>query len=243
VRWSRSGRETLVDLELRKVPSYVYGVGLGTFYFAGFTSIFLILTLYLQTGLHYSALQAGATGTSFAIGSAVAAFLGGRLVNRFGRILVVIGLVLVGVGLLAIDLLVPHLSGHVGLKLAPALLVAGLGGGMVITPNVTLTLAEVNPAQAGSGGGMLQTAQRVGSAIGVAIVLAQFFTHVAATKGQDYAGAFSTGLRTTVALIGVALLFGLADLVRRRAAQNHPEPRHALPEPEPRHALQEGAGR
>ena len=40
---------------------------------------------------------------------------------------------------------------------------------------MTLTLAEVDPRRAGSGGGMLQTAQRVGSAIGVAVVLAQFF--------------------------------------------------------------------
>ncbi len=235
-RWRARGHETLIELTLLKVRSYVFGVILGTFYFAGFTSIFLILTLYLQTGLHYSALEAGATGTSFALGSAVAAFAGGRLVGRFGRLLVVVGLLLVGAGLLTIDLLVPHLDGHVGLKLAPALLVAGLGGGMVITPNVTLTLAEVNPAQAGSGGGMLQTAQRVGSAIGVAIVLAQFFEHIAASKGQDYAGALSAGLRTTVVFVGVALLFGLADLVRRRTAEQHPELRHALPEPEPRHA-------
>lgn len=235
-RWRDRGKETLIELSLLRVRSYVFGLVLGTFYFAGFTSIFLILTLYLQTGLHYSALQAGATGTSFAVGSAVAAFLGGRLVQRFGRYLVVAGLVLVAVGLLAVDLLVPHLSGHVGLTLAPALLVAGLGGGLVITPNVTLTLAEVNPAQAGSGGGMLQTAQRVGSAIGVAIVLAQFFDRVAASRGQDYAGALSTGLRTTVGFVGVALLFGLADLVRRRSADARPEPRHAMPEPEPRHA-------
>ena len=60
VLWSRQGNETLVDLSLRQVPSYVFGVSLGTFYFAGFTAIFLILTLYLQEGLGYSALQAGA---------------------------------------------------------------------------------------------------------------------------------------------------------------------------------------
>ncbi|WP_375431216.1 MFS transporter [uncultured Friedmanniella sp.] len=234
--WRSRGHETLIELSLLRVRSYVFGVVLGSFYFAGFTSIFLILTLYLQTGLHYSALQAGATGTSFAIGSAVAALLGGRLVQRFGRYLVVAGLVLVAAGLVAVDLLVPHVTNHVGLTLAPALLVAGLGGGLVITPNVTLTLAEVNPAQAGSGGGMLQTAQRVGSAIGVAIVLAQFFDEVAASRGQDYAGALSTGLRTTLGFVGVALLFGLADLVRRRTVDQHPEPRHAMPEPEPRHA-------
>ena len=75
-----------------------------------------------------------------------------------------------------------------GLKLAPAFLVAGIGGGLVISPNVTLTLAEVDPRRAGSGGGMLQTVQRVGSAIGIAVVLALFFAALATGDG-DYARA------------------------------------------------------
>ena len=95
------------------------------------------------------------------------------------------------------------------------MLLAGFGGGLVISPNVTLTLAEVDPRRAGSGGGMLQTAQRVGSAIGVAVVLAQFFAALATSAG-DYGAALSVSLRTTIALIGVALVFAVLDLVRRR---------------------------
>ena len=143
----------MINLRLLKVPAYVFGLSLGTFYFAGFTAIFLVVTLYLQVGLHYTALQAGLTTTPFAVGGAVSALVSGRLVERFGRWLAVVGLLGVIAGLLIIDLLVPHLSGMVGLKLAPAFLLAGLGGGFVVTPNVTLTLAEVDPAEAGSGGG------------------------------------------------------------------------------------------
>ena len=127
-------------------------------------------------------------------------------------------LVTVAAGLLAIDLLVPHLTSLVGVKLIPAFLVAGIGGGLVITPNVTMTLAEVDPKRAGSGGGMLQTAQRVGSGIGVAVVLAQFFGALASSHG-NYARALSVSLRTTLLLILVALAFALADLVRRTSSQ------------------------
>jgi EmrB/QacA subfamily drug resistance transporter len=215
--WSRRGRETLIDLPLLRVRSFVLGLSLGTFYFAGFTAVFLVLTLYLQVGLGYSALAAGATQTPFAVGSAVASVLGGRWLARIGRGLAVIGLVLVIAGLLAVDLLAPTLESQIGLKLAPLLLVAGFGGGLVISPNVTLTLAEVDPRRAGSGGGMLQTAQRVGSAIGVAVVLAQFFAALA-TSGGDYGAALSDSLRTTIALIAVALVFAVLDLVRRRTA-------------------------
>jgi uncharacterized membrane protein len=75
---------------------------------------------------------------------------------------------------------------------------------------------------------MLQTAQRVGSAIGVAIVLAQFFDSVAASRGQDYAAALTTSLRTTVGFVVLALIFALADLLRRRSRQGEAAPRRAL---------------
>lgn len=238
--WRSRDKASLIELSLLKSGPYMVGLSLGTFYFAGFTSIFLITTLYLQTGLHYSALQAGLTQMPFAIGSAISAWVGGRLVQRFGRLLVVIGLFLVVFGLVSIDLLLPGFNGMVGLKLAPSFLIAGIGGGLVISPNVTLTLAEVNPAQAGSGGGMLQTAQRVGSAIGVALVLAQFFAQLAANRG-DFPHAVSVSLRTTVGLVGVALVLGVIDLLRRRTPKVQAEHRASTTvrdsQAQPKHAL------
>ena len=113
--------------------------------------------------------------------------------------------------------MVPRIDGLEGLKLAPAFLVAGIGGGLVISPNVTLTLAEVDPRRAGSGGGMLQTVQRVGSAIGIAVVLALFFAALAAGDG-DYARALSVSLRATIGFVVAALVFATLDLVRRGRA-------------------------
>ncbi len=84
-RCARAGNEPLIDLELFRVRSYWLGSLLILLYFAGFTSIFFVSTLYLQSGLHYSALQAGLTITPFALGSGIAAGIGGRLVDRFGR--------------------------------------------------------------------------------------------------------------------------------------------------------------
>lgn len=213
--WNRRGAATLVDLSLLRVRSYMLGLVLGTVYFAGFTSLFLVLTLYLQEGLHYDALLAGVTSMPFAIGSAVSASVGGKFVYTFGRRMVVSGLVLVIVGLIGLDLVVGRVDHHIGVWLIAPLAVTGFGGGLVISPNVTLTLAEVDVRHAGSGGGMLQTAQRVGSAIGVAVVLAQFFSELAGTHG-DFARALSVSLRTTIGLVVAALLLGLLDLLTRR---------------------------
>jgi EmrB/QacA subfamily drug resistance transporter len=223
--FSARGNATLVDLSLLRVRSYMLGLSIGTLYFAGFTSIFLVLTLYLQNGLGYDALEAGLTQMPFAIGSAVASTVGGRLVSRLGRPLVVAGLALVAGALLTIDLLVSHLHGDVGIKLAAPLLLAGIGGGLVISPNVTLTLSEVDPRHAGSGGGMLQTAQRVGSAIGIAVVLAQFFSVLRSEHG-DFTAALSTSMHTTVGFVILALVLGLVELVvpARKYPEEEPVP-------------------
>lgn len=77
VAWERHCWLPLVDLSLFSLRSYRYGVLLGLLYFAGFTPIFFIFTLFLQRGLGYSALQAGAAITPFAVGSGVAAMVGG----------------------------------------------------------------------------------------------------------------------------------------------------------------------
>ena len=102
----RQGRAPLVDFELWHRRSYAVGVVLALLYYAGFTSIFFVLTLFLQSGLGYSALEAGLATTPFAVGGAVGAWYGGRLVTRHGRALVVIGLGVTVVGLVAADLVV-----------------------------------------------------------------------------------------------------------------------------------------
>jgi EmrB/QacA subfamily drug resistance transporter len=220
-------REPLVDLRLYRFRSYSLGMAIAALYFAGFTAIFFIFTLYLQSGLGYSALIAGLATTPFALGSAVAAAIGGRIVNRIGRPLVATGLVAVVVGLSAIVLLLgagPS-RGQVPWLTAAPLLVAGLGGGLVVSPNLTLTLSQVPVEEAGSAGGVLQTSQRLGSAIGIAAVGSLFFSSLAASNG-DWALAFRHGLVLCAGLIGLALIAAAIDVLaghrRSAAARNRP---------------------
>ncbi|WP_369182203.1 MFS transporter [Streptomyces sp. Y1] len=215
VGWERAygrRREPLVSLALFAVRPYAAGVLLSLVYFAGFTAIFFIFTLYLQAGQHYSALKAGLAITPFAVGSGVAAAVGGRLVSRLGRRLVVLGLVMVLLGLLGSALAVQLWSGpSVGWTTALPLLVAGAGSGLVIAPNQTLTLQQVPLTRAGSAGGVLQTAQRVGSAVGIAVVGSVFFAH-AAGPHPDWAYAFQLGVTVAAGLVLAALLVALTDV-------------------------------
>ncbi|MFF5219308.1 MFS transporter [Micromonospora sp. NPDC000442] len=219
-RYARHG-PPLFDVRLFRHRSYALGSTIALLYFGGFTAIFFIFTLYLQNGRGYSALVAGAAITPFALGSAVASAVGGRLVNRYGRPLVAIGLVgvVTGLGLAALAIeLAPRAP--VPWVTALPLLVAGIGSGLVIAPNQTLTLTEVPVPQAGSGAAMLQTGQRIGSAAGIAVVGAVFFSALA--DGADaWSRAFERSLLTSAAIIALALVAAAVDIIsnhRRRAS-------------------------
>lgn len=56
--------------------------------------------------------------------------------------------------------------------MAVPLLIAGVGGGMIILPNLTLALQNMPVAMAGAAGGAVQAATRIGAAIGSAVPIA-----------------------------------------------------------------------
>jgi EmrB/QacA subfamily drug resistance transporter len=219
-RYSRRGKEPLVDLVLFRLRSWSFGAAMITLFFAGFTPLFFVFTLYLQTGLGYSALEAGLAITPFAVGSAVSAAIGGRVVHRFGRSLVAGGLLLVVVGFvgtLGAVWLVPE-RGTGWATLVP-LLVGGLGTGLVISPNQALTLSEVPVERAGTAGGLLQVGQRIGAAVGIAAVGSVFFARAAATRG-DFASAFDHGMLVATGFVVAALVVAVVDvLVDRRVSR------------------------
>ncbi|PRY17459.1 EmrB/QacA subfamily drug resistance transporter [Kineococcus rhizosphaerae] len=237
-RQGRQGREPVVDGELVRTPSFSVGALVGIAYFAGFTGIFLVVTLYLQSGLGFAPWQAGLVQTPFAVLSGLFAQIGGRQVARRGRGVVVVGLVVVAAGLAAADLVAASVQGTGGaVALSACLAVAGAGSGLVISPNQTLALADVPPRVAGVAGGVLQTGQRVGSAVGVAATTAIFFSTVvgaglggkarAAGSGdvpaavqEVFGKALSHGLRVSLGLVLLALVLAVVDL-RRRVGHQH----------------------
>jgi len=218
-RYRRRGREPMVDLALFGRRSYTFGAAVALAYFVGFTGVFFIYALFLQDGMGYTALQSGLASTPFALGSAVGAWLGGRVITRIGSRLVAAGLVLVIVGLLASWVAIGLVdSPAVGWAVAAPFLVAGLGSGLVIAPNQTLALSEVPPRQGGAAGGVLQTGQRIGSAAGIAAVGSLYYSRLASTGG-DFSAAVRDGFVLIVAFVAVALAIAIADIVVDRRGQ------------------------
>jgi MFS family permease len=193
-------------------------------YFVGFSGIWLVFALYFQRGLGYTPLQSGLAVTSFAIGSAVSAALAGRLVTRYGRWLTVWGLTGVAVGLAATALVLDVTpAAWAGRAAALPLLIAGIGGGAVISPNITLTLECVPSRMGGAAAGALQTGQRIGSAVGTATLAAVFYGVV--SHSGHYRSAIGAALLTGTGFVCLALLVAVLELRlrRRRALRAEPD--------------------
>ena len=162
------GTQPLLDPRLfTTVRGYAVGAGVGTLYFIGFSGVWLVFALFYQHGLGFSPLESGLVVTPFALGSAVGAAVSGRLVDRLGRLLTVGGLTGVILGLGGTALLLRFAPLDIAPWIAaPVLFLGGVGGGCVISPNITMTLRDVPVHMAGAAGGALQTGQRLGAAGG-----------------------------------------------------------------------------
>jgi EmrB/QacA subfamily drug resistance transporter len=171
-RVEKAGGNPLVPPRLFAHVSFTGGVLLALVYFAAFTSIFFTIALLWQAGLGHTALQSGLVVSPFAIGLIGGASQSDTLAVRFGRNVLVAGLGMVAVGITAVWLvlaLTPSAS-YSGWQLVVPLLIAGVGSGFFIAPNVDFIVATVNPEDAGAASGVIGTMQRVGSAIGIAII-------------------------------------------------------------------------
>ncbi|MGW4567252.1 MFS transporter [Streptomyces sp. NPDC004561] len=218
IQWQRRlvarGGQPLLDPRLfTTVRGYAVGAGVGTLYFIGFSGVWLVFALFYQHGLSFSPLWSGLAVTPFALGSAIAAVVSGRLVDRFGRLLTVWGLagVIAGLGGTALLLRFAPLE-TAPWPAAPLLFLGGIGGGFVVPPNITLTLRDVPVRMAGAAGGALQTGQRLGAAVGTAALPGLFYLVLG--RSGDYRGALVTAL--AAALVGMAAALALATFDWRR---------------------------
>ena len=216
-RYEAKGRSPMVDMNLFATRSFANGALLVSLYFMGMTSVWVLVAIFLQEGHGWDALPAGMIGLPGAIGSVFSAPWAGKHVFRFGRPIVAWGIVVALTGILGTILvaLLNQLTGlPVWVMIFPLTLV-GMAGGLVISPNQALTLADVPLKYAGAAGGVLQTGQRVGTAVGIAGITAVFFGFMP-LLGWD--SGFMIAFGVIGAIITIALIVAIVDHFMSRAA-------------------------
>jgi EmrB/QacA subfamily drug resistance transporter len=140
---------------------------------AGFA---LVLTVYVQTGLGWSAIHAGFTLLPFSLGAFVGTAISVPLGMKLGKVVMVAGAALQSVATVWVLATVHgQADGLSTWDLVPALVVSGIGLGMLVVPLVDVALATVPTTEAGAASGAYGTVQQVGAALGVAVVGTVFF--------------------------------------------------------------------
>ncbi|MDO5063456.1 MAG: MFS transporter [Actinomyces bowdenii] len=215
-RYAGRGRSPMVNLELFRIPSFAFGSLTIAIYFMGYTAVWLIVVQYVQTGLGLSALASGLISVPSALASGISSAAAGRRAARAGRAMVLWGMILGIIGMTA-SIGVVHLQASAGWSpwwMAVSLGILGIGQGMVVTPNQTLSLADVPVEHAGAAGGVMQTGQRIGTSIGIAMITGLAFA-VAARRG--WGTATQVGLALEVLIIALAAVVAAVDLRVSRA--------------------------
>jgi EmrB/QacA subfamily drug resistance transporter len=226
VGWERRHPEPLMRFGILRIRTVlganVAGFILGTALFA----MFLMLTLYMQQVLGYSAMKTGVAYLATAGTAIVWSGVSAQLVNRLGvKPVLITGMVFLSAGLVYFTQV--SVGGSYLGDLLPGFLLIAVGMGFSFVPISIAALAGVQPAEAGLASGLINTSQQIGGALGIAALsaVATSRTESAAETGtalphalvNGFHGAFWGG--TIVALVGV---LAAITLIRREELDTAP---------------------
>jgi len=211
--WYQSRRDkksgsALVPPSLFHSRGYSAGVLTSFSFSASIGGFFLILVLYLQVGLGFSAIDAGLTTLPFSLGALVGSGIAVPLGPRLGKGLILLGALAQIAGYLWITRIVDaQANALVGTDLIAPMALAGLGLTLLVVPLTDVSLAQTSVVNAGAASGVLGTFQQVGSAIGVAVVGVVFFGTVGdAFSPAALRDAFLAGIMVPITALALAAL-------------------------------------
>jgi EmrB/QacA subfamily drug resistance transporter len=169
VVWENRVAEPLMRFGLLRTKTVlganVAGFILGTALF----SMFLMLTLYMQQVLGYSAMKTGVAYLAVAGTSIIWANVAAAMVNRVGvRPLIAGGMAVLTLGLLLFTQV--SVDGSYVSDLLPGFLLVAFGLAFCFVPISIAALAGVSQAEAGIASGLINTSQQIGGAVGIALL-------------------------------------------------------------------------
>ncbi|MFG2819421.1 MFS transporter [Kitasatospora sp. NPDC048365] len=216
--------DPLMPLRLFRNRNLSTGVVVTFLFMATFGTLLYFLTVYFQNVHGYSAME---TGTAFLIPMVcgfLGSMLGGRIATRFGVRTTLIGsFVLGGAGTAAMALTMTTDGSYAALL--PGLVVLSLCQGVIFTTMFAAASTGVHPYEQGIASGIVSTGQQVGSAVGLAVLVAVANAGTAGLSGEELRSATTDGLRTAVlvATAGIAVLVLVALSFERTPKQQPAE--------------------
>jgi DHA2 family multidrug resistance protein-like MFS transporter len=160
IRRSNAQPRPLVPVDLLKNGLFAMSAVTSVASFSAQMLAFVSLPFYLQNVLHRSQVETGLLMTPWPVAAGIAAFVAGRLADRYpAAILSGAGLAVLGLGLLSMGLLPTEAAPF---AIAGLMAICGLGFGFFQSPNNRTMLSSAPLPRSGAAGGMLSTARLTG---------------------------------------------------------------------------------
>lgn len=185
---------------------------------AGTTAAALFFsTLYLQRTLEYSAMAVGLGFAPITVVVLIVSPIAGRLVGRLGaRTLMISGAALSAAGMVHLSMI--DGSGSYFTDVLPGLLAVAAGNGLAFAPTMITATTGVTPGDQGLASGVLNTAQELGTAAGLAVIAG-----IAAAVGSGI-GGYRVGFLVAAVLVAAAAVVAIRTprQVGRSEPATHP---------------------
>jgi drug resistance transporter, EmrB/QacA subfamily len=212
-----SKQPPLLNLSVLKNKSFTVGTVTAALSFFAFSSIMVIMPLYIQDCRGYSATISGLVMLPGAFGQCIAQFFGGKALDRFGaRPVALIGSITLLFGTIMMSLI--SMTSWIW-WVSIWQFVRQIGMGFVLMPITTWSLNCLEPEEVSAGSAVTNTVRQIAGAIGapVLVILMETFTSVrwAALGGSKgmYAVANVFGIQwalrvsATICFIMVVMVF------------------------------------
>jgi EmrB/QacA subfamily drug resistance transporter len=192
---------------------------------AAFYAMFFFVTLYMQNVLGYSPIQAGAAYVPVTVGIGIASVISSKLFVRSGTRPIIVTGALISAGAVYYLSRIP-VDGSYLVNLLPGLMIMSAGLGAVFTGVTTAATAGVPPDKAGLAAGLLNTAQWLGAALGLAVFSAIATSRTGQLLAEHAArsDALTEGFRRALLACSLFLLAAAAIAVRATNTRGEPSP-------------------
>lgn len=206
-------KEPLVPLSIFKVPNLSSGNLVMALLAAAWIPLWFFLNLYLQQTLNYSAFNSGLALLPMTI-AIMFLMVGvtGKLVAKFGfKTNLIAGLIALAASLFLFSTI--PADGTFLVNILPASLLGALGMSLAYIPGTIASMSGAKPEETGLASGLVNTSYQVGSALGLAIIVAisAAKTNAVKTTGATEMVALNAGFQT--AFFSAAVICVIAAII------------------------------
>ncbi|NUR29487.1 MAG: MFS transporter [Catenulispora sp.] len=185
--------DPFIETSLFKKRAFTTGTMTIFLFFGACSGAFIVSPLLLQVFLDWSPLRAGLTGAWWSLGTIISMAVGQAFVKKAPRRVLQAGLLVLAAGLVLTALTIQHYTGHIAhvtdhgpiydsgissWNLAPALIISGIGMGLVFAPFFGLVLSAVDDHELGSANGVIASFDQLGNAVAGAAFSTVFYNRV-----------------------------------------------------------------